>query len=62
MNTMLNNYINGHIKEAKKQAKRYSFAAIFRALEDMGYSQAKAALTAAHLKGQDCWQEACDAT
>ena len=63
MNTMLENFINGNLATARKQAKRRSFSAIRAALmADYGYSAEKAALTAAYLKGnRDAWQAACDA-
>ena len=62
MNTLIENYINGNLTTARKQAKRYSQSAIRHALQDeYGYSPIKAALTAAWLKTGEGWQEACDA-
>ena len=55
-------YINGNISDAKKRAKRFDQDEIEECLVvDFGYSEHKARLTAAHIKGADCWQEACDA-
>ena len=65
MNTLehiIENYINGNISYAKKKAKRFSEYALSTALVDIGYSERKARLTAAHMKGEDCWQEACNAS
>lgn len=60
---MIESYINGNISQAKQAAKRFSESRISTALvEDFGYSERKARLTAAHMKGEDCWQAACDAT
>lgn len=61
METMIENYINGNIATAKKQARRFPVWEIRDALIDRGYSLKKATLTADHLKGRDCWQAACDA-
>ncbi len=62
MNSLINNYINGNITDARKQGKRHSQDAIRRALiEEYGFSELKAALTAAHIKTGEGWQEACDA-
>ena len=55
-------YINGNISDAKKHARSWSRERIAACLiDDFGYSDRKARLTAAHMKGADCWQEACDA-
>jgi len=62
MKTLIENYINGNISTARKQAKRFSGLKIQEALiEDYGYSQKKAFLTAKHLKTGEGWQAACDA-
>lgn len=63
MNTLIENYVNGNLTDAKRQAKRFSTWEIRDALVDMlGYSLNKATLTADWLHGRDCWQEACDAS
>ena len=55
-------YINGNITDAKRQAKHFDQYEIEECLvTDFGYSDRKARLTAAHMNGADCWQEACDA-
>jgi hypothetical protein len=62
MKTMIENYINGNLSDARKQAKRFSHRAIREALQEMcGYSLNKAALTADWLKTGEGRQEACDA-
>jgi hypothetical protein len=61
METMIENYINGNITTARKQARRFSLEAIRRALLDIGYSVEKATLTAYHMKTGNGFQAACDA-
>lgn len=62
MKTMIENYVNGNLATARKQAKRHSHAAIRAALqESLGYSLNKAALTADWLKTGENFQAACDA-
>lgn len=62
MQTMLENFINGNLTDAKRQAKRFSHSAIRNALmDDYGYSANKAALTADYLKTGTGFQSACDA-
>lgn len=62
MNSLLNNYQNGNLSTARKQARRFSHAAIRSALvELLGYSANKAALTADFLKTGKGFQAACDA-
>jgi hypothetical protein len=62
MNSLIENFINGNITTARKQAKRYSQNAIRHALQDeCGYSPLKASLTALFLKTGEGWQDACDA-
>lgn len=61
MNTMIENFINGNLTTAKKQAKRHSFDSIVSALtSEYGYSNEKALATAAYLKGVGSFQLACD--
>lgn len=59
--TVLNNYWNGNLADAKKGAKRYSAAQITEYLKDMGYGEFNAGKIAAFLKGRGSFQEACDA-
>ena len=62
MKALLENFTNGNLTTARKQAKRFSHAAIRSALvEDYGYSLNKAALTADYLKTGTGFQAACDA-
>ena len=62
MKTMLENYINGNLATARKQARRFSHRAIREALMDLcGYSPEKAAITADYLKTGEGFQAACDA-
>ena len=64
MNTkeLCETYINGNITDAKASAKRKSQFEIEACLiNDFGYSEHKARLTAYHMKGRDCWQDACNA-
>jgi len=62
MITLLNNYMNGNLTTARKQARRFSHRAIREALqESFGYSPEKSALTADYLKTGEGFQAACDA-
>ncbi len=62
MKTMLDNYINGNIKDARRQARSLNKLSIVLALKnDYGYSIEKAMAVAHHIKTGEGWQEACDA-
>lgn len=62
LTALIDNYGNGNLKDARKQAKRFSHAAIRAALQEaLGYSLSKAALTADYLKTGEGFQAACDA-
>lgn len=61
MDTLIDNLINGYLKDAKRMAKYHDHWEIREALIDNGYSPNKAVLTVDWLKGRDCWQAACDA-
>lgn len=62
METVLNNYFNGNITDAKKGARRYSFAQISRYLQDFfGYGEYNAEKIAGFLKNKNNFQEAADA-
>ena len=62
MKTLVTNFANGNLKDARKAAKRFSHAALRSALmESLGYSPHKAALTADWLKTGEGFQAACDA-
>jgi hypothetical protein len=62
MKKMIENYINGNLKDAKKQAERFTQQAIYRYLRNvLGWTENKSDLTAAWLKGADCWDALCAA-
>lgn len=62
MNTLLENLVNGNLKDAKEQAKRFELFKIARAaMESLGYSRNKAINAAAYLKGRITFQAYCDA-
>ncbi len=61
MQSMINNYINGNLTDARKQARRFSFEAIMRHLLSCGYSENRAAAVAGYLKGLVPFQTVCDA-
>lgn len=62
LNYMIESFLNGNLTDAKRMAKEFEAWEIREALvEQWGYSERKAGLTADWLKGRDCWQQACDA-
>jgi hypothetical protein len=61
MQRMIDNLINGNLKEAKKQAKRYRQADIMQWCTDNGYGFEKAVAMAMYLKNQIDFQQYCDA-
>lgn len=62
MGNLINNYINGNLPDAKKQARRFSHIKIREALErTCGYSFDKSAKIADYLKNKGSFQTACDA-
>ena len=62
MNKLVENYINGYIRDARYMARQYTHANIRIALIDYaGYSFKKATLTAEFLKTGEGYQAACDA-
>lgn len=59
---MLDNFINGNIKEARKQARRYnSFRVQMALISGYGFSPDKALKTARFLKTGEGLQQAFDA-
>lgn len=60
---MIDNFINGNLKEAKQQARSFSQKSIYACLRTIGYSVAKANLSAFYLKNpsQSAFQAACNA-
>jgi hypothetical protein len=62
MNSMIENFINGNLTDAKKQAKRFNLFRIVETLrEEFGFSAHKSLKTAEYLKGYGSFQAACDA-
>jgi len=61
METMIENFINGNLADAKKSAKRFSRLKIAEYLMSIGWSATKAYKTSLYLKGLATFQEACDA-
>jgi hypothetical protein len=61
MNTLLENLLNGNLKDAKEQAKRFELFKIAGAAMELGYSRNKAIMAAAYLKGRATFQAYCDA-
>jgi len=61
MNTLLENLLNGNLKDAKEQAKRFELFKIAGAAMTLGYSRNKAIMAAAYLKGRATFQAYCDA-
>ena len=59
---LIGNFINGNLSHAREQSKKFTLKEIRDALiEDYGYSQNKAFLTAHYLKEGVGFQSACDA-
>lgn len=61
MKSMINNLINGNLKDAKKQAKLFRQADIMQYCLDNGYSFEKSVAMAMYLKNQIDNQQYCDA-
>ena len=62
MKRMIENWINGNLAEARKQARRHSLTRIRTTLEnEYGYSAIKSALVAIWLKTGEGYQASCDA-
>jgi hypothetical protein len=59
-NEVVENLINGNIKDARKGAKRYSFENLRLAGEEAGMGEMKAQTMAYFLKTGDSWQRFCD--
>jgi hypothetical protein len=59
--TMIDNLINGNLKDAKKQAKRFRQFEIMQYCLDIGYSFERATVMAMWLKNQIDYQTYCDA-
>ena len=62
MKTMIDNLINGNLKDAKKQAKRFKQDDIMQyCIDEYGMSFEKAVASAMWLKNQIEYQQYCDA-
>lgn len=61
MESLINNFINGNLSTAQKQATRFGLQKIRDAFIEIGYSFEKAQRTADYLKGKGTFQDACDA-
>ena len=57
----IDNFINGNLSDARRQARRYSSRTLHdRLREDYNYSFDKAYFTVHYLKTGDGFQKACD--
>ena len=62
MKSLIENYINGNLSDARYMARNYTLARIRSELIDsLGYTFEKAQLTAEYLKTGEGYQAACDA-
>ena len=62
MNSIIDNYINGNLTDARRMAKGKKLDAITRCMkEDYGFSDKKAMFVAMFLKNKATFQESCDA-
>lgn len=62
MKSMIDNLINGNLKDAKEQALKFTQSQIEKYLGSIGWSKTKSQLAARYLKvgGQENWQAYCD--
>jgi len=60
MKNMIENYFNGNLSDAKKQARRHSMQAIVEGCIEYGYTRTLAILIAGFLKGSVSFQYVCD--
>ncbi len=62
LETILANYLNGNLTDAKRQAKRVSEMDLYTHLRhEHGRNEHEAKAIAAYLKGKGTYQAACDA-
>ncbi len=61
MQNMIDNLINGNLKDARKQSRRFSQSKIAAHLEEMGWSVEKSLRAALYLKTGEDFQRYCDA-
>ena len=60
MNSLIDNYENGNLKDAKRQAKRYGLEKLKNQLIERGYETTKANIIAYYLKSKIDFQAHCD--
>ena len=61
MKSIIDNLINGNLKEAKRQAKRFGFVKLRNALMEHGFPFNRAHYATSFLKEGTHYQEYCDA-
>ena len=61
MNEMIDNFLNGNLTDAKRQAKRFGVYRIYDFLRELGWKQNESLMTARFLKNQCTWEECCAA-
>lgn len=61
MNSTIQNYINGNLTDAKRQAQRFSLQKLVDGFMANGYPLSAAYDIANYLKGYGSFQAACDA-
>ena len=59
MEQLIENFRNGNLKDAKRQARRVKIWDLREALVDYGYSERKAVVVSDYLKGRDNWAAVC---
>jgi len=63
MQSIIDNLINGNLKEAKRKAKRHSFFLLLDYMRsETEWSAAKSWAAAKYLKGMCSYQDYCDVT
>ena len=60
MNSLIQNYINGNLSDAKRQARNYSLQKLVDGFTGYGYGLHAAYDIANYLKGHGTFQAACD--
>ena len=57
---IIHNLINGNLKDAKEQAKKYSSWKLMNAADELGYNLVQSVAIAGYLKGVISFQNFCD--
>jgi len=60
MSTLVENFVNGNLKEAKRQAAAMAHWEIRCLFEEAGYSLKQSVIIADWLKGRNCWKQVCE--